>query len=98
MQNLIFNFIYHYQQQSIATYTDAMIESLDLFLKWVTLRFFDTNTSVLLKALEYISELFSMLGERDYQLSIFEAGAFMPYLIGKVKIAIIIIFGNIIFF
>ena len=63
-----------------------MIESLDLFLKWVTLRFFDTNTSVLLKALDYISELFSMLGERDYQLSGLEAQSFMPYLIGKVSV------------
>ena len=63
-----------------------MVESLDIFLKWVTLRFFDTNTSVLLKALEYISELFSMLGEREYQLAPFEAHAFMPYLIGKVTV------------
>jgi len=62
-----------------------MVESLDLFLKWVTLRFFDTNTSVLLKALEFISSLFSMLGERDYQLSPFEAQSFMPYLILKVS-------------
>uniref|UniRef100_A0A7M5X5E7 TOG domain-containing protein n=1 Tax=Clytia hemisphaerica TaxID=252671 RepID=A0A7M5X5E7_9CNID len=70
--------------KSIETYTDAMLESLDLLLKWVTLRFFDTNTSVLLKALDFISHLFSMLGDRDYQLSPFEAQAFMPYLVGKI--------------
>ena len=64
---------------------DAMLESLDLILKWLSLRFFDTNTSVLLKALEFISELFTTLEAGEYMLSPFEASAFIPYLILKVS-------------
>lgn len=70
--------------QGINEYADAMVESLDLILKWVTLRFFDTNTSVLLKALEFLNGLFTMLSERNYQFSPLEASSFIPYLVGKV--------------
>ncbi len=61
-----------------------MIESLDIVLKWFTLRFFDTNTSVLLKALEFLESLFDMLAEEDYSVSEFEGSAFVPYLVLKV--------------
>ncbi len=33
---------------------DALVSNLDLILKWTTLRFFETNTSVLLRTLEYL--------------------------------------------
>lgn len=63
---------------------DATIGCLDLILKWFTLRFFDTNTSVLMKALEYLKLLFAMLSREDYHLNEFEASSFIPYLILKV--------------
>ncbi|XP_048856026.1 cytoskeleton-associated protein 5-like isoform X1 [Brienomyrus brachyistius] len=63
---------------------DATISCLDLILKWFTLRFFDTNTSVLMKALEYLKLLFSMLSRENYHLNEFEASSFIPYLIVKV--------------
>ncbi|XP_034051282.1 cytoskeleton-associated protein 5-like [Thalassophryne amazonica] len=62
---------------------DAVMSCLDLILKWFTLRFFDTNTSVLMKALEFLKLLFLSLIKQDYQLSDFEANAFLPYLILK---------------
>ncbi|XP_076003140.1 cytoskeleton-associated protein 5-like isoform X2 [Genypterus blacodes] len=62
---------------------DAVISCLDLILKWFTVRFFDTNTSVLMKCLEFVKLLFHMLSNQDYQLSDLEANAFIPFLILK---------------
>uniref|UniRef100_A0A8C3V8T8 Cytoskeleton associated protein 5 n=1 Tax=Catharus ustulatus TaxID=91951 RepID=A0A8C3V8T8_CATUS len=63
---------------------DGVISCLDLILKWLTLRFFDTNTSVLMKALEYLKLLFNMLSQEEYHLTENEASSFIPYLILKV--------------
>ena len=58
--------------------------NLDLILKWMTLRFFDTNPSVLLKGLEYLQSVFSMLAQEAYHMLDSEASSFIPYLITKV--------------
>lgn len=63
---------------------DTMVSCLDLILKWFTLRFFDTNTSVLMKALEFLKLLFLSLSKQDYHLSELEANAFIPYVVLKV--------------
>ncbi|XP_069714066.1 cytoskeleton-associated protein 5 isoform X4 [Phaenicophaeus curvirostris] len=63
---------------------DGVISCLDVILKWLTLRFFDTNTSVLMKALEYLKMLFQMLSQEEYHLTENEASSFIPYLILKV--------------
>uniref|UniRef100_A0A3P9H9A6 Cytoskeleton associated protein 5 n=1 Tax=Oryzias latipes TaxID=8090 RepID=A0A3P9H9A6_ORYLA len=63
---------------------EATIGCLDLILKWFTLRFFDTNTTVLMKALEYLKLLFIMLNNENYHLTEYEANSFIPYLILKV--------------
>uniref|UniRef100_A0A8D3C6Y8 Cytoskeleton associated protein 5 n=1 Tax=Scophthalmus maximus TaxID=52904 RepID=A0A8D3C6Y8_SCOMX len=64
--------------------SDATISCLDLILKWFTLRFFDTNTTVLMKVLEYLKLLFTMLNRENYHLTEYEANSFVPYLILKV--------------
>uniref|UniRef100_A0A3B4BCM0 TOG domain-containing protein n=1 Tax=Periophthalmus magnuspinnatus TaxID=409849 RepID=A0A3B4BCM0_9GOBI len=64
--------------------SEATISCLDLILKWFTLRFFDTNTTVLMKVLEYLKLLFSMLNCENYHLTEYEANSFVPYLILKV--------------
>ncbi|XP_061578150.1 cytoskeleton-associated protein 5 isoform X3 [Cololabis saira] len=64
--------------------SEATIGCLDLILKWFTLRFFDTNTTVLMKVLEYLKLLFSMLHREDYHLTEYESNSFVPYLILKV--------------
>ncbi|XP_033370771.1 cytoskeleton-associated protein 5 isoform X2 [Parus major] len=63
---------------------DGVISCLDLILKWLTLRFFDTNTSVLMKTLEYLKLLFNLLNQEEYHLTENEASSFIPYLILKV--------------
>nr|XP_033784266.1 cytoskeleton-associated protein 5 isoform X2 [Geotrypetes seraphini] len=63
---------------------EGVISCLDLILKWVTLRFFDTNTSVLMKVLEYLKLLFTMLGQAEFRLNENEASSFIPYLVLKV--------------
>ena len=35
-------------------YREAIVGSLDLLLRWITLRFFDTNTTVNLECLEFL--------------------------------------------
>ncbi|KAF5285627.1 hypothetical protein FQR65_LT13108 [Abscondita terminalis] len=61
----------------------ALISNLDLILKWLTLRFFDTNPSVLLKGLEYLHAVFNMLIENKYHMLENEGSAFIPYLVLK---------------
>ena len=70
--------------QCIESSADATIANLDMILRWFTLRFFDTNTTVLLKCLEYLQALFNMLCAQDYHLLDLEANSFIPYLVNKV--------------
>jgi len=53
--------------ETLSAYIDAdlegLIANLDLILKWTTLRFFETNPSVLLRALDYLNEAFSALAD-----------------------------------
>ncbi|KAJ3162133.1 Microtubule-associated protein, microtubule dynamics during spindle orientation [Geranomyces michiganensis] len=55
----------------------------DLILKYVTLRFFDTNTSMFLKCLELLDHLFTLLDQEGYHMSEYEAAAFLPFFINK---------------
>jgi len=71
--------------QALESQRAETICNIDLILKWFTLRFFETNPSMLNKALEYLSSLFSVLGEEGYNLTDNEANAFVPYLILKVQ-------------
>ncbi|XP_075998048.1 cytoskeleton-associated protein 5 isoform X2 [Genypterus blacodes] len=64
--------------------SDATVSCLDLILKWFTLRFFDTNTTVIMKVLEYLKLLFTMLDRESYHFTEYEANSFIPYLILKV--------------
>lgn len=62
----------------------ALVSNLDLVLKWLTLRFFDTNPSVLLKGLDYLQVVFNILIEDGYHMLENEAASFIPYLIIKI--------------
>jgi cytoskeleton-associated protein 5 len=64
------------------------IQSADLLLKWCTLRFFDTNTTVLIKCLEFLEAFFTLLANEHFKLLEYEASSFLPYLIQKVRPAI----------
>jgi cytoskeleton-associated protein 5 len=71
--------------QDLPSNGTATVANLDLILKWMTLRFFDTNPSVLLKGLEYLQTVFAMLIEEEYNMFENEASSFIPYLILKVR-------------
>ena len=75
--------------ETLAAYAEAdlegLIANLDLILKWTTLRFFETNPSVLLRALDYLNEAFSVLAGESYSIHDIEASSFIPYLINKVN-------------
>ncbi|CAB0035199.1 unnamed protein product [Trichogramma brassicae] len=68
----------------LPTNSKALVSNLDLILKWLTLRFFDTNPSVLLKGLEYLQTVFNFLIEDQYHMLENEASSFIPYLIIKI--------------
>ena len=71
--------------QSLESDPAATVANCDLILKWLTFRFFDTNTTMLLKAIEYIQAVFETLAEMDYHLTEQEAVSFIPYLVNKVR-------------
>lgn len=58
--------------------------NLDLVLKWLSLRFYDTNPSVLLKGLEYLNLVFQRLVEASYVLTDIEGTSFIPHLLTKI--------------
>ncbi|QQP52548.1 Cytoskeleton associated protein 5, partial [Caligus rogercresseyi] len=57
---------------------DALKDNLDLILKWLTLRFFETSPSVLMKGLDYLKSVFKLLAEDSYVLHEIEATSFIP--------------------
>lgn len=84
LNGFLFN-VFFLTRQRLESESQATIGCLDLILKWFTLRFFDTNTTVLMKVLEYLKLLFAMLNRENYHLTEYEASSFVPYLILKVS-------------
>ena len=70
--------------QDLGCNLQAAIANLDLVLKWLTIRFFDTNPSVIMKAMDYLQQLFQSVTEEGYNLQDNEINSFMPFLITKV--------------
>ncbi|KAG8185075.1 hypothetical protein JTE90_029692 [Oedothorax gibbosus] len=63
---------------------EASAANFDLIVKWLALRFFDTNPSVLIKSLEYLQALLHALTGINYRMLELEASSFVPYLIMKI--------------
>lgn len=72
-----------FSSKAKANDNDLLVANLDLILKWTALRFFDTNPSVIMKALDLLKLLFSQLASSGYAMSDSEANAFLPYLVRK---------------
>ncbi|KAL3522236.1 hypothetical protein ACH5RR_015070, partial [Cinchona calisaya] len=70
-------------QKALPSIAKEIIEVLDVLLKWFVLRFCESNTSCLLKVLEFLPELFDMLKNEAYSLTEAEAAIFLPCLIEK---------------
>ncbi|XP_076471814.1 cytoskeleton-associated protein 5-like isoform X2 [Babylonia areolata] len=68
----------------IDTMEKETLNNLDMILKWCSIRFFDTNPSMINKALDYLRRLFTHLADLDFSLSDLDANSFIPYLVLKV--------------
>ncbi|KAI9315486.1 armadillo-type protein [Dichotomocladium elegans] len=60
------------------------IANADLIFKYLTIRFFDTNTSMLIKCLDVTDHLVAIMDEEGYHLTEYEAVSFLPFLINKI--------------
>lgn len=70
--------------EDLPSNTQGQICNLDLILKWLSLRFYDTNPSVLLKGLDYLNFVFQTLRDTRYTLADNEGSSFIPHLLTKI--------------
>lgn len=70
--------------EDLPSNTQGQICNLDLILKWLSLRFYDTNPSVLLKGLDYLNFVFQTLRNARYTLTDNEGSSFVPHLLTKI--------------
>ncbi|KAJ0083103.1 hypothetical protein Patl1_11638 [Pistacia atlantica] len=70
-------------QKVLPSIRKEIIEVLDILLRWFVLQFCKSNTTCLLKVLEFLPELFDALREEAYALTESEAAIFLPCLIEK---------------
>uniref|UniRef100_A0A5S6QMP4 TOG domain-containing protein n=1 Tax=Trichuris muris TaxID=70415 RepID=A0A5S6QMP4_TRIMR len=69
--------------QALSQCPESALNSLDLILKWCTLRFFETNPSVLIKCLELLQSLLRACIDHQYILHEYELSSFLPFLLLK---------------
>ncbi|XP_039113731.1 protein MOR1 [Dioscorea cayenensis subsp. rotundata] len=70
-------------QKALPTNIKELIELLDVLLRWFVLRFCESNTTCLLKVLEFLPELVDTLKDEGYTLTESEAATFLPCLVEK---------------
>lgn len=70
-------------QKVLPSIGKELIEVLDIVLRWFVLRFCESNTSCILKVLEFLPELFEMLRNEGYMMTEAEAAIFLPCLVEK---------------
>ncbi|VDN07875.1 unnamed protein product [Thelazia callipaeda] len=70
-------------QSLVTDCPESLITNSDLILKWISLRFFETNPTVLLKVLDLTQAIFNLLLQHKEPFSDQELCSFIPYLILK---------------
>ncbi|XP_077214159.1 protein MOR1-like [Tasmannia lanceolata] len=70
-------------QTALPSSGKEIIELVDVLLRWFVLRFCESNTTCLLKVLDFLPELIDILKVEGYTLSESEAAIFLPCLIEK---------------
>ncbi|CAO1946382.1 unnamed protein product [Urochloa humidicola] len=70
-------------QKALPSNGKEVIELLDILLRWFVLRFCESNTTCLLKVLDFLPELFDLLKDQSYMLTEAEAAIFLPCLTEK---------------
>jgi cytoskeleton-associated protein 5 len=61
------------------------ISQSDSIFKYLTIRFYDSNTSILLKTLDLLEKFICLLDSRGYHANEYEAGCFLPSFLTKVS-------------
>ncbi|KAI3466656.1 hypothetical protein Pfo_023319, partial [Paulownia fortunei] len=79
-------------QKALPSMGREVIEVLDVLLRWFVLRFCESNTSCLLKVLEFLAELLDMFRNEGYTMTEAEAAIFLPSLIEKVLIKLLYLY------
>ncbi|KAM3717569.1 Zygote defective protein [Dirofilaria immitis] len=70
-------------QSLVTDCPESLISNSDLLLKWISLRFFETNPTVLMKVLDLAQEIFNLLLQHNESFSDQEMYSFVPYLLLK---------------
>ncbi|CAL0299705.1 unnamed protein product [Lupinus luteus] len=70
-------------QKALPSIAKEIIEVLDILLKWFVLQFCKSNTTCLLKVLEFLPELLDTLKDEGYSLTESEVALFLPCLVEK---------------
>lgn len=68
-------------KEAVFAFPEKTYQSLELILKWITLRFSEINPYFIYKALDYLRFLFEMMAANNYHLSDLEAEFFIPSLL-----------------
>ncbi|XP_061370607.1 protein MOR1 [Gastrolobium bilobum] len=70
-------------QKALPSIAKEVIEVLDILLRWFVLQFCKSNTTCLLKVLEFLPELLDTLKDEGYILTESEVALFLPCLVEK---------------
>ncbi|XP_057424605.1 protein MOR1 [Lotus japonicus] len=70
-------------QKALPSIAKDVIEVLDILLRWFVLQFCKSNTTCLLKVLEFLPELLDTLKDDGYSLTESEVAIFLPCLVEK---------------
>lgn len=71
--------------QELASNPQAIVNNVDLLMKWSTLRLFETNPAVHLKLLDFWISALQWMETNGEQLNEPEVNCFMPYILMKVR-------------
>ncbi|TKY51634.1 MOR1 protein [Spatholobus suberectus] len=70
-------------QKALPSIAKEVVEVLDILLRWFVLQFCKSNTTCLLKVLEFLPELLDTLKDQGYSLTESEVAVFLPCLVEK---------------
>ncbi|VDO29637.1 unnamed protein product [Onchocerca flexuosa] len=70
-------------QSLVTDCPESLVSNSDLLLKWISLRFFETNPTVLMKVLDLTQGIFNLLLQYNEPFSDQEMFSFVPYLLLK---------------
>lgn len=60
---------------------EGVVGNVDLLLKYLTIRLFDTNTTVLIRTIDLVEHLLAVIDESNLRLSEAEATCFLPHFV-----------------